>query len=101
MAAADAMVLAHREHGAALGVRERRVIEVLADVVLVLSHGAVVGEREVLGVDQVERQRRAAPTFSSATCQNHAGALAASRSETAKRMPCQSPRAAKPSSRIR
>jgi hypothetical protein len=31
------------------------VIEVLADVVLVLTNGAVVGECEVLGVDQVDR----------------------------------------------
>ena len=60
MAAAHGLVLAHRQHDAALGVRERRVIEVLADVVLVLTNGAVVGEREVLGVDQVDRQRPAA-----------------------------------------
>jgi hypothetical protein len=60
MAAAHGLVLPHRQHGAALGVRERRVIEVVADVVLVLANGAVVGEREVLGVDQVDRQRLAA-----------------------------------------
>jgi len=60
MAAAHGLVLADRQHGAALDVRERRVIEVLADVVLVLTNGAVVGECEVLCMDQVDRQRRAA-----------------------------------------
>jgi len=37
--------------------RERRVVDVVAGVELVVAQEAVVGEREVLDVDQVELDR--------------------------------------------
>ena len=48
-------VLARRQHPAVLRVGQRGVVEVVADVVLVEPHRAVVSEPQVLGVDEVER----------------------------------------------
>ena len=97
MAAAHREVLPHREHHAALRVLERRVVHIVADVELVVAHEAVVGEAEILGVEQVE-PAAPSPTFSSSTCQNQAGLLSASTSDAQKRMPRHSPRARKPRS---
>ncbi len=53
-------VLAYREHRAAFGMDERRVVDVLAHVVLVHADGAVVREREVLRVHEIHGLRRGA-----------------------------------------
>src|SRR5215813_194324 len=55
MALADGEILSRRQHDPVRGMRQRRVIEVLADVVLVEAHGAVIREGEVLRVEQVNR----------------------------------------------
>jgi hypothetical protein len=100
MAAAHGLVLAHRQHGAAFGMHERRVIEVLADVVLVLAHGAVVAEREILGVNQVDRQRRVAGVLERYVPEPRGRVLRESQRDVKATSPTR-PRAAKPSSRIR
>ncbi len=51
---ADREVLPHGEHRPERRVLQWRVIEVLADVVLVQPHRAVVGQRNVLCVDQID-----------------------------------------------
>ena len=81
MAAAGGLVLARREHRAALAMVERRVVDVLADVVLVHPHGRIRREREVLQMHQVDAHR-CRGRFSTATCQNQAGAAAARRNAT-------------------
>ena len=48
MAAALGLVLAHGQHGAVLGVGQRLVVQVLADVELVEPDGTVVGQADVL-----------------------------------------------------
>src|SRR5262249_50748648 len=55
MAARDREILSRGYHDAVLGMRERRVIDVLADVVLVGPHAAVVGEGQVLCIEQIDR----------------------------------------------
>jgi hypothetical protein len=54
MAAAHGQVLPHGEHRPTRRMRERRVVDVLAHVVLVHAHRAVGRERQVLHVDQVD-----------------------------------------------
>src|SRR6185437_4044540 len=51
------LVLARGDQHAALRIREWRVIEVLADVVLVHAHRAVGGQREILRVREVQLLR--------------------------------------------
>jgi hypothetical protein len=48
MAASDRQILSDRQHASARRMGERRVVDVLARVVLVQPDGAVVGERDVL-----------------------------------------------------
>ena len=55
MAAADAEVLPHRQHDAARRVLQRRVVDVLAEVVLVQPHRGVLRERNVLRADEIHR----------------------------------------------
>ena len=57
LTAAHRQVLAHGEHAPALRVGERRVVDVLADVVLVHADRAVVRQRQVLRVDEVHGDR--------------------------------------------
>ena len=54
MAAVDRLILPRCQHHAALGMRERRVIDVLAHVELVEPHGAVRSERDILRVREIE-----------------------------------------------
>ncbi len=56
-------VLPDREHEAALGVHERRVVDVLAHVVLVHADRAVGCERQILRVHERRRSRARCPTL--------------------------------------
>jgi hypothetical protein len=60
VASVDGEVLSRRHDPAASRMRERRVIEVLAHVVLVHADRAVGRDREVLRVEEVERRSRRA-----------------------------------------
>ena len=62
-ASAHGLVLPRGHHAPALGVIQRGVVHVLADVKLVEPHGAFVGERDVLRVDEVARRGRGAGIF--------------------------------------
>jgi hypothetical protein len=55
MEAAHRQVLAHGQGGAALGMNEGRVVDVVAHVVLVEAHGAVRRERQILRMNQIDR----------------------------------------------
>ena len=55
MEAAHRQVLAHGQGGAALGMNEGRVVDVVAHVVLVEAHGAVMSERQILRMNQIDR----------------------------------------------
>jgi hypothetical protein len=57
LAPSHRQVLPDGDDRTVLGVRERCVVDVLAHVILVHSHGAVVRQREILGVDDVHRLR--------------------------------------------
>ena len=91
IAASRGLVLPGGQHPAPLGMRERRVVEVLAHVILVEPHRAVMRRGPGPGRRSGPPSRRPRPVFSSITCQNQAAADSASVSTTANRMPCHSP----------
>ena len=94
MAAADREVLPHGEHDAARGVRERRVVDVLAHVVLVHAHGAVVRRAPgpARGSGRASRGSRA-DVLEPHVPEPRGRASARARATTRKRMPSHSPRA--------